>query len=223
MYLGENKNYNPSKKKWKQQPWFWPAIYGSIALVMIAGIFTYNEFILQSDETDSTDQVAINDELTDDEELIPVSRQPETMKYPLKEDKLGNAQIVQEFYDVNATAEMQQNALLVFNQIFQTSEGISIVVGTDSFEVLAAMTGEVKEVKLDPFIGNRIVIAHAGGYETIYQSVGDILVKEGDIVMQGEQIGTSMENESNPMAGNHLHFKVRKDGQLINPRSLLAF
>ena len=130
---------------------------------------------------------------------------------------------MQEFYDINAASELQQKALLVFNQTFTTSEGISIAVNSEPFEVLAAMSGEVTEVKMDPFTGNRITIKHGNGYETVYSSVNDILVKEGDNVAQGEQIGTSMENESNPNAGIHLHFKVKKDGQLINPRTLLAF
>ena len=218
--MGMDNKFKPSNKKIQDKAWFWPTVYGSIAILMIAAIFVISGLV-NDDNGTNPDSVANSD--NPDTSFIPVSRDNETLKYPFKEDKLANVQIMQKFYDVNATPEQQQNALLVFNQTFVTSEGISISVNAEPFEVVAAMSGEVKEVKEDPFTGNRITIVHSNGFETIYSSVNDILVKEGDTVAQGEQIATSMENESNPNAGIHLHFKVKKDGQLINPESLLGF
>ena len=218
--MGMDNKFKPSNKKIQEKAWFWPTVYGSIAILMIAAIVIITG-LGGDDNGGNPEDVANNG--NPDNTFIPVSRDNETMKYPIKEDKVANAQIMQVFYDVNATPEQQQNALLVFNQTYQTSEGISISVNAEPFEVVAAMSGEVKEVKEDPFTGNRITIEHSNGFETIYSSVNDILVKEGDNVAQGEQIATSIENDSNPNAGIHLHFKVKKDGKLINPRSLLAF
>ena len=218
--MGMDNKFKPSNKKIQDKAWFWPTVYGSIAILMIAAIFVISGLV-NDDNGTNPDSVANGD--NPDTSFIPVSRDNETLKYPFKEDKLANVQIMQKFYDVNATPEQQQNALLVFNQTFVTSEGISISVNAEPFEVVAAMSGEVKEVKEDPFTGNRITIVHSNGFETIYSSVNDILVKEGDNVAQGEQIATSMENESNPNAGIHLHFKVKKDGKLINPETLLGF
>jgi stage II sporulation protein Q len=216
--MGMDNKFKPSNKKIQEKAWFWPTVYGSIAILMIAAIFIFSG-LNGNDKDSNPKEVAKNP----DTSLVPVSRDNETMKYPIKEEKVASAKIKQDFYDFNAASEVQQNAILVFNQTFTTSEGISIAVNEEPFEVLTAMSGKVKEVKEDPFTGNRITIEHSNGYETIYSSVKDILVKEGDNVAQGEQIATSMENESNPSAGIHLHFKVKKDGQLINPRTLLAF
>lgn len=217
--MGMDNKFKPSNKKIQEKAWFWPTVYGGIAIIMIAAIFIISG--LGGDDSPNPADVANNE--NPDNSFIPVSRDNETMKYPIKEEKVANAQIMQEFYDVNAAPELQQKALLVFNQTFVSSEGISISVNAEPFEVVAAMSGEVKEVKEDPFTGNSITIEHSNGFETIYISVKDILVKAGDAVAQGEQIATSMENESNPSAGIHLHFKVKKDGQLINPKTLLAF
>ena len=217
--MGMDNKFKPSKKKIQEKAWFWPTVYGSIAIIMIAAIFIISG--LGGGDTKKPGDLANNE--NPDNSFIPVSSENETMKYPFKEEKLGNAKIIQEFYDVNASPEVQQNALLVFNQTFTTSEGISISVNAEPFEVVAAMSGEVKEVKEDPFTGNRITIEHSNGFETVYISVKDILVKAGDAVAQGEQIATSMENDSNPKAGNHLHFKVKKDGNLINPKTFLGF
>ncbi len=219
--MGMDNKFKPSNKRIQEKAWFWPTVYGSIAVLMIAAIFIISGLVNNDGDTGPNPEDVANN--NPDNSFIPVSRENETMKYPIKEEKVGNAQIMQEFYDVNASNEQQQKALLVFKQTFTTSEGVSIAVNAEPFEVVAAMSGEVKEVKMDPFTGNRITIEHINGYETVYSSVNDILVKEGDTVAQGEQIATSMENESNPNAGIHLHFKVKKDGQLINPRTLLAF
>ena len=217
--MGMDNKFKPSNKKIQEKAWFWPTVYGGIAIIMIATIFIISG--LGGDDASNPEDVANNG--SPDNSFIPVSSENETMKYPIKEEKVASAQIMQEFYDVNAAPELQQKALLVFNQTFVSSEGISISVNAEPFEVVAAMSGEVKEVKEDPFTGNRITIEHSNGFETEYISVKDILVKAGDTVAQGEQIATSMENESNPSAGIHLHFKVKKDGQLINPKTLLAF
>ena len=217
--MGMDNKFKPSNKKIQEKAWFWPTVYGSIAILMIAAIFIFSGLNGNDKGDPNPKEVAKNP----DTSLVPVSRDNETMKYPIKEEKVETAKIKQDFYDFNAATEQQQNAILVFNQTFTSSDGISIGVNEEPFEVLTAMSGKVKEVKEDPFTGNRITIEHSNGYETIYSSVKDILVKEGDNVAQGEQIATSMENESNPSAGIHLQFKVKKDGKLINPRTLLAF
>lgn len=220
--MGVENKFKPSKKKWQQESWFWPAIYGAMALLIIAAIYSYTQLSddAQSIDSTSSDFVKNND---GGDALIPVNQSQETMKYPMKEELLDKAVVVQEFYDINASKELQQNALLVFNQTFTTSNGISISVDNQPFPVVAAMSGEVKEVLMDPFTGNKITILHSDGYETIYSSVDDVLVKAGDVVKQGEQIAITIENESNPQAGVHLHFQVKKDGVFINPKSLLAF
>lgn len=217
--MGMDNKFKPSNKKIQEKAWFWPTVYGGIAILMIAAIFIFSGLNGNDKGDPNPKEVAKNP----DTSLVPVSRDNETMKYPIKEEKVASAKIKQDFYDFNAASEQQQNSILVFNQTFTSSDGISIAVNEEPFEVLTAMSGKVKEVKEDPFTGNRITIEHSNGYETIYSSVKDILVKEGDNVAQGEQIATSMENESNPSAGIHLQFKVKKDGKLVNPRTLLAF
>ena len=93
----------------------------------------------------------------------------------------------------------------------------------EPFEIVAAMSGKVEEVNLDPFEGDEIIISHSNGMQTKYRSVSGILVKVGDEVEQGQALATAAENEWNPTAGIHLQFEVFEDGVLINPESLLAF
>ncbi|MED3661394.1 M23 family metallopeptidase [Ureibacillus sp. FSL K6-8385] len=222
MREDQNKQQNkPSqlKTKWQQKPWFWPAIYGGIAAVLIGLIGIYS--VVTNEEENPT--VAEPTAEEDDSPVIETNAREETLKYPFDESLLQNAKVLQDFYDMNADAKTRENALLVFDQTFTTSSGISISINNEPFEVLAAMSGEVKEVKLDAFTGNKIIIAHPNGMETHYSSVKDILVKKGEKVEQGQPIGTATENEWNPTAGIHLHFEVLENGEHVNPRNYLSF
>lgn len=207
-----------SPKKWANQKWFWPAVYGSIAILMIGLLITYTFLSNREEEVDILQPVSVEPETT-----IETNVREETMKYPFDESYLNNAKILQDYYDVTADSANQENALLVFNQTFSTSTGVSIAINSEPFQVLAAMSGTVKEIKLDAFTGNTIVLEHVNGYETRYTSVNDIVVEEGAKVMQGAPIATTIENESNPSAGVHLYFEVYQEGLPINPHSLLGF
>ena len=219
MNMREEKQLKPSpKKNWQKKPWFWPAVYAGIALAIIALIFSYNAIVTKEEE-----QVANQPVVKPTEPIVETNAQQETMKYPFSEQQLGNVTILQDFYDVTADAKTRENSLLVFNQTFETSSGVSIAINSEPFEVLAALSGEVTKVKMDTFTGNSITIKHANGLETRYSSVVDIVVKEGDQVLQGQPIATTTENEWNPSAGVHLHFEVLENGEAINPRKKLGF
>lgn len=208
----------PSQKPFMQKKWFWPVVYSSMALMIVAVIFSFNALY------ESQQEVAVLDEAIKPEpNLLLTATQQETLKYPFKEEYRGEVSILQDFYDMNADEATRENALLVFNQVFTTSNGVSIAINSEPFEVVAAMSGEVTEVKMDTFTGNSITISHSNGMQTRYSSVADILIKEGDKVTQGEQIATSQENEWNPTAGIHMHFEVLEQGVHVNPGKYLSF
>lgn len=211
--MGEDKKLATSQKI-TQKAWFWPTVYSVIAIVMIGAMFGLNAL------TDDEQDIAVNDETP---VTIETNARAESMKYPFKEEQLSSVSVLQDYYDLSADSSVRENALLVFNQTFSTSNGVSLAINKEPFEVLAAMSGEVVEIKLDSFTGNRISILHANGMITRYSSVTDILVQQGDVVGQGEQIATTTENEANPEAGIHLHFEVLQEGKTINPRTLLTF
>lgn len=221
MREDQNKQPNTSQNKnWQSKPWFWPTIYGAIAVALIGIIFTYTALTGEKDTSETNKEVT---NVQEDTPIIETNAKIETMKYPFDENQLEKVKVLQDFYDVTADAETRENALLVFKQTFTASSGLSLSINNEPFEVLAAMSGEVKEVKMDEFAGNKIVIAHPNGMETRYSSVTDILVKQGDKVEQGQPIATSTENEWNPSAGIHLHFEVLEDGEHVNPRNYLSF
>ena len=53
-----------------------------------------------------------------------------------------------------------------------------------------------------------------------YQSLSEVLVKNGDEIKNGEVIGKAGKNIYNKELGNHLHIVVTKGGQIRDPESV---
>ena len=105
---------------------------------------------------------------------------------------------------------------------WRTHSGIDIAapVGT---QVLAVSAGTVASVEQDDLMGTTVVIAHAGGVESIYANLAAVpTVEAGDQVSIGAVIGavgTTAVAES--ARAPHLHFEMREDGESVDPVSYL--
>lgn len=221
MTMREEKPKAPSQKNksFKKSNWFWPVMYASIAVLFVGMVWGYNAFnTKEAPALSEGDTPGVQQPVT-----VETNAQNETLKYPFSEDLRDNVAIIQEFYDAEDDEETRESALLVFNQSYLTNRGIAISIEGQPFEVVAAKSGTVEEIITDSFKGNEIVIAHADGMKTVYSSLTDVVVKEGDTVKQGDPLATAAQNEWNPQAGVHLHFEVLQEGVAVNPRSFLAF
>jgi murein DD-endopeptidase MepM/ murein hydrolase activator NlpD len=67
--------------------------------------------------------------------------------------------------------------------------------------------------------GNLVVINHGNGYETYYAHLNGINVGAGQVVYQGNIIGTS--GNTGRSSGPHLHFEIRYFNSLLQPLSYL--
>jgi stage II sporulation protein Q len=90
-----------------------------------------------------------------------------------------------------------------------------------AFDVVAAMSGKVTLVEIHPTNGNVVEITHPNGLRTIYQSLGDVQVNNGDEVKQGTIIAKAGRNELEKDEGVHLHFEVRDNEKPVNPNLFL--
>lgn len=222
MKMREEQKNNTSQKKKNnpKKPWFWPLVYAGFSVAFVGMIWGYNVYVTDDSVKDSEWTEANKDP---NSVTIETNAQAESMKYPFKETLLDSVEIVQHYYDMEAPEATREQSLVVFNQTYVMNTGVSLSMNSEPFEVVAAMSGKVEEVNLDPFVGDEIVLSHANGMVTKYRSVTGILVKAGDVVEQGDSLATAAENEWNPTAGVHLQFEVLQDGVLVNPETLLAF
>jgi len=63
--------------------------------------------------------------------------------------------------------------------------------------------------------GNLIKVDHGRGIETRYGHLSAILVRAGQRIVRGQQIGRM--GSTGRSTGSHLHYEVRIDGRAVNP------
>ena len=105
--------------------------------------------------------------------------------------------------------------------VMHTGLDIAAEVGTP---VKAMSAGKITEIKNDDMWGTTITITHDGGIESYYANLkASVTVKEGQSVKLGDVIGNVGETADIERAEeSHLHFGVRKDGEWVDPMSLIA-
>ena len=97
------------------------------------------------------------------------------------------------------------------------------IAGEAGTAVCAAADGEVYTVYEDETMGMTVVIRHDGGYTTSYASLAqEVAVAPGDKVTAGQTIGyvgsTAMLESA---VGDHVHFSVSCNGELVDPNEFL--
>jgi murein DD-endopeptidase MepM/ murein hydrolase activator NlpD len=68
--------------------------------------------------------------------------------------------------------------------------------------------------------GYMIILVHNEGYVTVYKHCSSLIKSVREVVVQGEVIALSG-NTGKLSSGPHLHFEIWKDGQVLNPKSLI--
>ena len=85
--------------------------------------------------------------------------------------------------------------------------------------VVAAASGKVILAEVHPAYGKLVEIDHGNGLVSRYAHNSAIFVKDGDLVVRGQRIGTV--GSSGRSTGPHLHFEVRLNGVPQNPARFL--
>ncbi len=95
---------------------------------------------------------------------------------------------------------------------FHAGMDFSAPLGTD---VYATGDGTVIQMGWQTGYGNRIVVDHGFGYQTVYAHLRDFRTKVGKKVVRGEVIGGV--GSTGKSTGPHLHYEVHVKGQVVNP------
>ena len=120
------------------------------------------------------------------------------------------------YYDYKADAETQEKSIIYHDNTYLQNSGTDFI-SANTFDVVAVLDGSVTDIKEDETLGKVVEIKHNNGYVSIYQSLSEVSVKKGDIITQGQVIGKSGTNELDKDIGNHLHFELYVNGQVVDP------
>ena len=106
---------------------------------------------------------------------------------------------------------------------YRTNDHISIEEKKGD-SVKAAEDGTVESIQTDDERGITVVINHENGWQTTYSQLQeDVVVKEGDKVKKGQEIGFVAEPTKYSVAlGEHMDFSMAKDGIKVDPKSNVA-
>lgn len=90
----------------------------------------------------------------------------------------------------------------------------------------APADGIVYKTKDNGYGYSYVIVAHSNGYSTVYGHVSEILVHEGDQIVQGQILGLTggmpgTKGAGYMTTGPHLHFELLKDGKHIDPLNYL--
>lgn len=211
-----------SWKKFTSRKWVFPAAYLAAAAIILGIMIAYqgsqNETLTEDDI--GLEQVGLVDEANTPEDDLPVVALPESFAWPSAD--MTGVEVVMPYYEDSLSNEEKTMAVIQYENTFVTSEGIALArQDNQSFDVTAALSGTVTRAETAPVIGNVVEIEHADGLSTIYYSLANVQVTEGQEVQQGQVIASAGQNEYEKDLGVHLHFEVHQDGEPVNPYTYL--
>lgn len=93
------------------------------------------------------------------------------------------------------------------------------IAGPAGTAIVAADDGVVLEAGFTPSYGNKVVIMHGNGISTLYAHCSSLVVGYGQHVKRGQTIARC--GSTGDSTGPHLHFEVRVNGNLCNPRGFI--
>ncbi len=97
--------------------------------------------------------------------------------------------------------------------------GIDIACAQNT-KILAANSGTVLKSESHYSYGNYVLIDHGGGVATLYAHMTSRAVNAGDTVSTGQTIGYV--GMTGSASGHHLHFEVRENGVVQQPRNYIS-
>ena len=198
-------------KKRKLKPFVKISAIGVFLIVCLVSIVSLSDNKTNTVSKTSDDFTYVNDYIFDN--YYPVVNQEEKLTKPYTSEKVS---IYKNFYDKDATEEEKKNSIIYHEGIYMQNSGVDYK-SDEQFDVVSSLSGTVTNVTDDTLLGKTVEIRNSSEIIIVYQSLGEVLVKKGDNVTQGQIIAKSGTCTLNNDVTNGLHFEMYKNGSVINP------
>jgi stage II sporulation protein Q len=230
---GSNASGGASASGWKKlftRRWVFPALYMAAAALIVTILWLYPGTEKETEnpaqaspgvESESAAGTTGTTGATGEEtEAAPVAGNGETLQWPVK--NRDEMVIAVPYYDPSAPEEERAAAIVEQDNTFTPHMAVDLARSDQQpFEVLAALSGTVKVARQDPVDGYVAEIEHPNGLVTVYKSLSELRVQEGEEVEQGDVIAIAGTSGETGDEGARLHFEIRHNGQLVNPTTLI--
>lgn len=189
-------------------------MYGLYALSFITIIGTIYILEMVSKPVKFNDDTEyVNDVIIDDEKPVASTKKKITRPFVA-----NNISIARNFYDYKASEEEQKNALVYYQDTYIPNSGVDYK-SDEVFDIVAILDGKVSKVTENSLLGKVVEVTHSNSFISVYQSLSELNVIEGDDILQGQVIGKSGSSNLSPDLGNHLHFEIIHNGTNANPEN----
>lgn len=128
----------------------------------------------------------------------------------------NNVSIYKTFYDYQGEIDTQEKSIIFYEDTYMQNSGVDYT-SNNSFDVVSILDGIVINVYENKILGTSVEVRHSNELISVYQSLNDITVKEGDKVIQGQILAKSGLSNINKELNNHLHFELYYKGTIVNP------
>ena len=199
-------------KRWKLKKGAIIGIY--TAFFVFTGVGAY--LVSQNMKTNlkQNEQVEhVNSSVLDENEDIEVINETPKMIKPFKDESVATTKY---FYNYQADNATQEKSILYHENTYIQNSGMDFTKN-ETFDVIAVLNGTVINVKEDELLGKIVEIQHDNNFVSSYKIISDVSVKKIDTVKQGQVIGKSGTNSIDKELGNHLHFELYLNSQVVNP------
>lgn len=197
------------KKKLRPKRFVIPCLYVILFATVATGAFLISKSMKKDVVEDN--YTYVSNIIMDNQ--MPVMNETNKMIKPYTNEQVT---VGKTYYDYKAESKSQENSITYYDGSYIQNSGIDYVL-TETFDVVSVLDGTVTDVKEDEILGNVVEIKHGNDYVTTYQSLSEVSVKKGDSVTQGQVIGKSGTNKLDKDMGNHLHFELYTNGQIVDP------
>lgn len=190
------------------------AVLFAIVVVVVCK-FIYDGITLKDARQEIVDQIILINNLTDENEALSVENTTLSNKVTV----LSEAVSMKVATEDAISQEMQENALphgfplSGSATMKEAEEGDPMLIFTaqQGVNVVTSGTGTVVSVSADEEYGNRIMIDHGNGYQSIYRNGGTALVKNGEKLGKGYILFSIGEENQ------ELGYQIMKDDEYIDP------
>lgn len=200
--------------KRKLRPFVVPVLYSLTVVVFVFCLYMIQLIIGKvTFKEENQDTNYVDSEIIEPNNQLPVVTNETVIIRPYT---ASNVSIAKGFYDYKAEADKQKDAIIYYENTYMQNSGVDYK-SEEVFDVVSILDGTVIEVKEDAILGNVVQIKHTNDIISVYQSLSEVDVKKDDKILAGQIIGKSGQSNINKDIGNHLHFELYYQGQIVNP------